>query len=198
MVDASYETESVFAYVRPRQARKVYALFGRENVKDPITRGTRPNKYGVKPFTINPNVFKDTLFARLRRQHVGKGYLHFGKNTGADSEYFRQFAAEKRKVDFDGKKIVVRYVNPLKRRNEAIDLYVYNLAGLRSLGTAVTGTLGSRAKAVAARAEMEETEREPSPIENVAKAVEHMRRSAEVGPRSQPSQRPRGGFVRRF
>jgi phage terminase large subunit GpA-like protein len=148
MVDASYETESVFAYVRPRQSRNVFAVFGRDQVKDPITRARRPNRHGVKPFTINPNTFKDTLFARLRREHVGKGYLHFGTRTGADPEYYRQFGAEKRVVEFDGQKIVVSYVNPMKKRNEAIDLYVYNLAALRSLGMTLSSTLGRRAAAM--------------------------------------------------
>lgn len=143
MIDASYSTDAVYRYVRSRQKAGVYALQGADNAKELIKRAERPNKEGVKLFTINPSKFKDVLFARLRRVIPGPGYLHFGPEelTHADDAYFQQFAAEKRVVEWVRNRPVVRYKNPGKKRNEAIDLYVYNLVAVRSMGTAVTSRL---------------------------------------------------------
>lgn len=151
-VDSGFSQDDVFRFVKTRQGRGVFASKGADNAKQPLSRSTRSNRDGVKVFTINPNTFKDTLFARLKRATPGPGFLHFGpeETTGADDAYFLQFAAETRRVHFENNRPVVSYVNPGKRRNEAIDLYVLNLAALRSLGIAMSQRLGDEAKRVQA------------------------------------------------
>jgi phage terminase large subunit GpA-like protein len=152
MVDSGDETDTVYRWVRPRQARRVYAYKGAANAKEPMSRASKANKEGVKTFTVNPNKFKDTLFGRLKRRRPGPGYLHFGlpEQTGADEAYFNQYGAEKRVVEFVKNIPQVKYVRLASRRNEAIDLYVMNLAALRSLGRTFVERLGTRAAAFAA------------------------------------------------
>ncbi|NUO63393.1 MAG: phage terminase large subunit family protein [Gemmatimonadaceae bacterium] len=146
MIDSGFKKDPVYRFVRPREARRVYAYKGKEGATHPIARAQKPNKDGVRLWTVDPNVYKDLLFGRLRRSAPGAGYLHFGKpeETGVDEAFFKQFGAEKRLVEWKGLAKVVRYVNPSKLRNEAIDLYVMNLAALRSLGPLVTKELATR------------------------------------------------------
>jgi phage terminase large subunit GpA-like protein len=150
MVDSGYKQDPVFRFVKSRQSRGIFASKGVDNAKQPLSRSTRANRDGVKVFTINPNAFKDTLFARLRRAVPGAGFLHFGseQQTGADEAYFLQFGAETRRVQFVNNRPVVSYINPGKKRNEAIDLYVLNLAALRALGMSVSQRLGEIVKEV--------------------------------------------------
>src|SRR5688572_15534047 len=57
-----------------------------------------------------------------------------------------QYGAERREVQFIRNVPVVRYVRLAHRRNEAIDLYVMNLAVLRSLGQTFSERLGKRSE----------------------------------------------------
>jgi phage terminase large subunit GpA-like protein len=97
----------------------------------------------VKVFAIQPSAFKDVLFARLRKMISGPGYLHFGMEAQTrPDDYFTQYEAEKRRVVWKGLKPVVVYENLAKKRNEAIDHYVGNLAALRSFGLHTSEQLG--------------------------------------------------------
>jgi phage terminase large subunit GpA-like protein len=152
VVDSGYATDAVYRYVRPRQTAGVFASKGVENARAPLSRALRANRDGVKVFSFNPNTFKDTLFARLRTQHAGPGYLHFGTEaqTGADDAYFLQFGNEKRTVRWEANRPRVRYVAIRGKRNEAIDLYVLTLVGLRALGMGVYEHLATIASQVQA------------------------------------------------
>ena len=155
MVDSGdgEKTDAVYRFVKPRQLRGVYAYKGVAHAKAPISRASKANRDGVKVFSVNPNAFKDVLFARLKRLLPGPGYLHFGpEETGADENYFTQFGAEKRVVEWKANRPVVSYRNPGKKRNEAIDLYVLSLAALRSMGMHVAKGLGAAAEKLAASA----------------------------------------------
>lgn len=151
MVDSGDKTAAVYAFVRPRQLRGVYAAKGNDNAKQPLSKMSKANRDGVKVYTHRPSVWKDILFSRLRRQMPGAGYLHFGQpeQTGADSDYYRQFEAEKRVSTWTPRGPQVRYVNPKRARNEAIDLYVLNLVALRAMGLTVTQNLGAYVRKLA-------------------------------------------------
>jgi phage terminase large subunit GpA-like protein len=148
MVDSGYKQDAVFRFVKSMPGRNVFASKGVENAKAPLSRVTRANRDGVKVFNINPTTFKEVLFQRLKRRTPGRGYMRFGseQKTGADDSYFLQFAAEERIVEFVKSRPKVRYVNPGKKRNEAIDLYVGTLAALRARGAIVFEHLGEKAK----------------------------------------------------
>lgn len=142
MVDSGYLTDVVYRWVRPRQTARVFAYKGSDTVSSPLSRASKANADGVKVFTVNPTHFKDVLFRRLKRPSPGPGYLHFGlaEETGGDDPYLEQFGGEKRQVEFVKSMAKVRYLKI--GRNEAIDLYVMNIAALRALGRTFRETLG--------------------------------------------------------
>ena len=114
------------------------------------------NRSTVKPWTINTHFFKVLLFRRLRwtsTHEVGKtdvpGYMHFAPptKTGGDGEFFDQYGAETMKLVRVGRRMV-RVFEEHRVRNEAIDLEIYALAGLYSMGDVVVKNLGALAAAL--------------------------------------------------
>jgi phage terminase large subunit GpA-like protein len=166
MVDSGFLTDVVYRWVRARPGGRVYAYKGVDNARDPVQRALRPNREGIRLVTCNPTKLKDVLFRRLARRTVGPGYLHIGtaEQTGADDLYLHQYGAEKKTVDFVKNVPVPRYVRLASRRNEAIDLYVMNLAALRNLGRHFSERLGEMAAELKPRSEKEAAEsEEPAP-----------------------------------
>jgi phage terminase large subunit GpA-like protein len=161
-----HHTAAVYEYVKPRQSRRVYAVKGASTPGRPLlSRASRANRAGVKLFTVGTDTAKDVLFSRLRIVEAGPGYLHFP--AWLEEEYFRQLTAEKVVTRFR-KGRPVRYYEKTRPRNEALDLEVYALAALHSLGTAVTQSLGARveranADGAAVRAAIDAGEPEPAP-----------------------------------
>lgn len=183
-VDSGFNQDAVFRFVKSRPGGRIFASKGVENAKQPLSRASKANRDNIKVFSINPTTFKDVLFSRLKRTHVGPGWLHFGKTeqTGADETYYVQFGAEKRTVEWIQNKPVVKYINPSKKRNEAIDLYVLNLAALRSLGLNVSQRLGAMAKRLEEEAPKEPAApAEPKPEEPTDAPREEARDDEEHG-----------------
>jgi phage terminase large subunit GpA-like protein len=85
-------------------------------------------------FPIGTETAKDLLFARLRIQEEGAGYVHFSDTL--NDEYFRQLTAEK---------VITKFVRGYKKRvyqkfrprNEALDCYVYALGAYAIINTNV-------------------------------------------------------------
>ncbi len=158
MIDSGFLQKRAFRFVRGKEAtRGVYACKGADSrVQESLTRAKRMNRSNVKPWTINTHFFKVLLFRRLRwtsSHEVGKtdvpGYMHFGPptKTGGDGEFFDQYGAETMKLVRVGRRMV-RVFEEHRVRNEAIDLEVYALAGLYSLGDVVVKNLGALAAAL--------------------------------------------------
>ncbi len=151
MIDARYKMDTVYAFVRPRERRNVFGATGAERLgREPMTRATKKNRYGVKPFTISTVSFKDTLFSRLSLQRPGPRYMHYPKATpdgGFDAEFYAQLAAEKPVRERVRGRLVRRY-KQTRTRNEAIDLEVLNLAALHALGAGIREQLAGLARRV--------------------------------------------------
>jgi phage terminase large subunit GpA-like protein len=80
---------------------------------------------------LNTNYFKDLVAASLRRKTPGPGYFHVPR--WLPDNYFDELRAEVRDTNGKWRKI--------KPRNEALDLWVYSLAILESLGYGPKGRL---------------------------------------------------------
>ena len=80
---------------------------------------------------LNTNYFKDLVAASLRRKTPGPGYFHVPR--WLPDTYFDELRAEVRDTNGKWRKI--------KPRNEALDLWVYSLAILESLGYGPKGRL---------------------------------------------------------
>jgi len=142
-VDSGHLRDVVYAWVRSRQLRGIHAVKGATSrQRELLHRSTRKNRMGVKLWTVDTWELKTRVFHRVRIAQPGPGYMHFCRptGTGADAEYFAQFGAEVRKKVRIGGRYQYRFVE-VRERNEAIDLEVYALAALLSMGAPVLDRL---------------------------------------------------------
>ena len=193
-----HHTDAVYDFVRPRQRRHVYAIRGHNEGGRPIwpLRPSKTNKRGVKLFSIGTDTAKDVIFSRLKRATAGPSYMHFPEGT--TDEYFAQLTAEKKVPELvGGNRRVFRYTK-IRPRNEALDLEVYNLAVLQSLGRAVFDHLERWVKKIEVEAQTmpagtaaDDTPDPPAPAaEDESPRTQAIRRL---------TQRPkRGGWVNRW
>lgn len=125
-------TNSVYAFCKKHTGRRIFAIKGVGGEGKPIAG--RPSKNNVAKcplFPVGVNTVKELLFARMRIEESGAGYIHFSENLS--DEYFKQLTAEK---------IVTRFHKGFKRRefiktrprNEALDCFVYALAAYAIVG----------------------------------------------------------------
>jgi len=125
-IDSGAFTHKVYAFCKKREFRRVYAVKGSSLSNNPIiSRPTARNTYKCKVFSIGTDTAKDTLFARLKIEAAGAGYIHFSNSLS--DEYFNQLLAEKIVYVNKGGKTVKVY-KKVRDRNEALDCAVYNLA----------------------------------------------------------------------
>lgn len=172
-IDSGYATDAVYAFVRRRQKRNVFASKGLDSrASELLKRAAKNNPYGVRLWTVNTVRFKDILFRRLRIQKPKdglsrEGYLHFRvrKEGGPSAEYYAQLGAEKAVTVRTGRKFVRAY-KQIRDRNEAIDLEVLALAALHALGDGVRLHLARYAEKARAgrRARPETAEASPEPV----------------------------------
>jgi len=125
-------TSSVYAYCKKHTGRRVFAIKGVGGEGKPIAGRPSKNNIAKCPlFPVGVDTVKDLLFARMRIEEPGAGYMHFSDELS--DEYFKQLTAEK---------IVTRFHKGFKRRefvktrprNEALDCFVYALAAYAIVG----------------------------------------------------------------
>jgi len=122
-------TEQVYKFVKPLEARRVYAIRGRGQDGTFVNRPTRNNNQNVPLFTLGVDTGKEVLSARLRITEPGPGYQHFPVNDTFTEEYFAQLTAETC-VTEKVRGVARRVWKKIRPRNEAWDIAVYNLAAL--------------------------------------------------------------------
>ncbi|POC58488.1 terminase [Vibrio vulnificus] len=121
-------TQQVYAFVKPREGRRIFAIKGKGGVGRPvISRPSTANKGKIKLFTIGVDTAKELVMARLQILEPGSGYCHFPIHPRFDEEFFKQLTAEERRTRYHKGHAVMEWV-PIRKRNEAFDLAVYNLA----------------------------------------------------------------------
>jgi len=134
-------TAEVYQYARERQRQGVIAIKGAsqrnkavigKGAKVDINAKGRTMKRGAMVFSVGTDTAKTTLFARLKHNEPGEGYLHFP--IGTTDEYFKQLTAEKQVMKYTRGGFPVReWVKKANARNEALDTLVYAFAGLQYL-----------------------------------------------------------------
>lgn len=135
MVDSGgHNSDDVYRFVKARQRRRIYALKGSSEAAQPILgKSSLNNRYRVKLFTIGTDTAKDRIFARMKIPVAGPGYMHLPHFV--DEEYLAQLTAEKRVPRKKKNGQLVREYIKTRARNEALDLEVYNLASLYTIGS---------------------------------------------------------------
>jgi phage terminase large subunit GpA-like protein len=176
-------TKNVYEFVRPRQTRRVFAIKGSNQANMPIV--TRPKVSAVsnvRLFSVGTDTAKQIIYARLKLQAPGPGFLHFPKFPMYDEEYFRQLAAEKCVIRMDKRGFPYREWIKEYKRNEALDLKVYNLAALTLLNVNWERVMASLQKQEEAEDELKEPAPDPRPLDLV----------------NPITNRPRGGWMKGY
>lgn len=112
--------------------RRIFAIKGGSTYGAPaVSKPRKSSLSGVSHFILGTDTIKRTVFYNFRIAEPGMGYCHF--NESFDDEFFKQLTAEKVVVKEIKGRYVRRYEKVPGRRNEGIDLYVYNHAALELL-----------------------------------------------------------------
>jgi len=139
-IDSGDHTKEVYAFVKPRQGRRVFAVKGSsQHGHGLVGRPTVTDYLRIKLFPVGTDTAKDTIFARLIIEDFGPGYMHFPMDR--DEEYFRQLTAEERTTRWQ-KGVPIQYWKRIRPRNEALDLRVYNMAALAILNVDLDQLIG--------------------------------------------------------
>jgi phage terminase large subunit GpA-like protein len=130
-------TNSVYAYCKKNAGRKVFAIKGMGGEGKPVAGRPSKNNVGRCPlFPIGVDTVKDLMFARMRIQESGPGYMHFSDKL--NDEYFRQLTAEKIVTRYH-KGYKKRVFEKIRARNEALDCMVYAYAAYAIIGINING-----------------------------------------------------------
>lgn len=136
-----HATQQVYDFCRVRTHRRVIAVKGASQPGQPIlgkprdievnVRGER-FKAGTKLWLVGTDTAKHLIYGRLRLEAPGPGYAHFSKELPL--EYFEQLTAERLVTRYVRGRPRMEWVKPGGKRNEALDLDVYNEAAAQLLG----------------------------------------------------------------
>jgi phage terminase large subunit GpA-like protein len=145
MIDSGgLHSDSVYRFVKGRQVRRVWALKGSsEQGKEILGKFSLNNAYKVKLWMIGTDTAKDRIFARMKIPAPGPGFMHLP--DWIDEEYLQQLTAEKAVRRYRKGRGAIREYIKTRSRNEALDLEVYALAALYSLGAQTLRELKARA-----------------------------------------------------
>jgi phage terminase large subunit GpA-like protein len=131
-IDSGYETNQVYKFTKKNSGMGVYAVKGVGGSNRPeVGRPSKSNSARVNVFPIGTNTIKTQIMARLKNKEPGTpGYIHFGDFL--DNEFFHQLTAEKMVKKYS-KGIPSFEFKRIRPRNEALDLFVYNIGAFTSL-----------------------------------------------------------------
>ncbi|MCP4477843.1 MAG: phage terminase large subunit family protein [Planctomycetaceae bacterium] len=127
-------TQTVYKFCKARESRNVFAIKGKSTRGAPIAgRPSKSNSVKCNLYAVGTDTAKDLIYARLRTNEPGAGYVHFPMGEPmVDEEFFEQLTAEKRVTKYKNGFPYREYVKT-RGRNEAIDCAVYALAAVEIL-----------------------------------------------------------------
>jgi phage terminase large subunit GpA-like protein len=151
-IDTGYNTSHVFAFCATRPW--CYPIKGMPGPNRPIVEDERrrrqrlrqSRKRSAQIYLIGVDAAKALLYARVKLQDPGPGYIHFPNRAAFDDEYFAQLAAEKLITKVRGTRAHAEWVQT-RSRNEALDCWIYALAAARLSGRTMAPQRDSESKA---------------------------------------------------
>jgi phage terminase large subunit GpA-like protein len=130
-------TDEVYRYCGERLQKRVFAVKGQGGEGIPLVHKiSRNNKYKLPLIMLGVDSGKTTVLQRLKIKQPGPKYCHFPacEECGYDQIYFKGLISEKQVIRKVKGQTVTVWENISKdKRNEPLDLRVYNLAALRLL-----------------------------------------------------------------
>lgn len=187
-------TNEAYRFCKRRWSRGVFAIKGQSGAGKPIVISrSKKNKGRVWLYSLGVDTIKALHYSRLGIVEHGPGYCHFP--TRYTREYFEGLTAEKAITKyFKGFKRIEWHLPPGKR-NEPLDLRVYNIAALdilkvnlkRSVERLQPKVEGEDGKKAGDARETSENDK-PEGYENLA----------QPGRKRKKKRKSRGGFVKRY
>jgi phage terminase large subunit GpA-like protein len=124
-IDSGHMTDQVYTYTRGKNQRRIFAIKGASQSGKPIaSKPTFVGRRRTALYVVGGDTAKDFIHARLTDKDTN--LIHF-PNT-LDEEYFKQLTAEKRVPKIHKGKTTLIW-KQTRERNEALDTFVYALAG---------------------------------------------------------------------
>lgn len=129
-----HHTKEAYRFVEKHRG-EAFALKGSSEAGAPEIPKREPKKhksFRLRLYQLGTIALKDTIFARMKLENPGPGYLHFPRCAGYDQNYFKGLASEVKKPRYKPRSHVQTgyYYDKQYDRNEPLDLEVYNLATL--------------------------------------------------------------------
>jgi phage terminase large subunit GpA-like protein len=129
-----HHTQSVYAFCKPRQVRRVWAIKGRAGAHPVFPmRASRVQKGKMPLYHVGVDSAKNWIKGAFAvKDPKLPHYISFA--DGLDASYFRQLTAERRKIKYSATGAAkIEWVKPSGARNEAWDCLVYAYAALEGL-----------------------------------------------------------------
>lgn len=131
---AGHRTTEAYTWVARHAGRRVFAIIGRDGQR-PIVSSPSPRKFGsgkrpVALYTIGVDAAKALIVPRLNVPEPGPGFVNVPMQDWVDDELALQLTSEKLVKRFH-KGVPEQIWVKSRARNEALDCFVYALAGLR-------------------------------------------------------------------
>lgn len=133
-------TQEAYEFCRLRAREGVVALKGSSTkAAPPLSKGSKVDvnwrgrviKGGVTLYLVGTDGLKRTIYARLRNETPGPGFVNFGQN--ATPEYLEGLTCERLMPKYIKGFQVLEWRKPAHARNEPLDLCVYCLALLEMI-----------------------------------------------------------------
>ncbi len=135
-------TSEVYAYCRDRKQHGIVAVKGQsQRGKPPIGKASKVDfnwkgrtiKGAAEVYPVGSDTIKGTLYARMKLNEPGPGYLHF--HGELPEGFFEQLTAEKQITRYVKGFPVREWIKKSGARNEALDCAVYAYAALQLMLT---------------------------------------------------------------
>jgi phage terminase large subunit GpA-like protein len=126
-----HHTDAVYNFIKGKEHRRIYGTKGSNQPGKPIAPAKPSfNNAGKVPlYFIGTDTAKEKIFARLKIDTAGAGFMHF--NAFANEDYFEQLTSEKQiRKRVNGLLVPAWQLIP-GRRNEMLDCEVLNIAALK-------------------------------------------------------------------
>jgi len=132
-VDSGYQADRVYAYCKPRQSRRIFAIKGDDGPRPilgpAMKKRTGKNQRPVDLFIIGIDQGKTDIYARLKKEEPGPGYYHFP--VAYSREFFKGLTAEKMLIKYHKGFPRQEWTKKEGAANEPLDINVYNYAALK-------------------------------------------------------------------
>lgn len=135
-VDTGFATDHVYAWCKSRYARRIWAVKGSNQPGSPLIGSiARGNRRRCPVYRLGTDTAKSEIYGNLRLENPGPGFYHWpvGGDLGFDAGYFAGLTSEEMTVQYVKGFPRRAWMLPEGRRNEPLDITVYNRAAVAIL-----------------------------------------------------------------